>query len=160
MSIAIPAKTISPRLAHVARKSDLLAESVTPLARANTYISVVTVPPDLSAYQLFQEASHQIVRAICHLFEGVPADHGVAIHETDIALREAPRDDLPVEARIFLTLDRNNPRHILWQCKATIDFCQGNIRVAEARIKSMTLPRTVGDPTLRWPHAPFNALAA
>jgi hypothetical protein len=160
MSIAIPAKTISPRLAHVAQKSDLLAQSVTPLAQANTYSSAVTVPPDASAFQLFQEASHQIVRAICHLFEGVPADHGIAIYETDIALRSAMRTDMPVEAWIFLTLERNNPRHILWQCNSTINFFQGQIRVAEARIRSMTLPRTVGDPTLRWPHASFNTLAA
>ncbi len=160
MSNGIPAKTISPRLAHVAQKSDLLAESVTALARANTYVSTVTIPPGASAYQLFQEASHQIVRAICHLYEGVPVDHGIAIYETDIALRSCIQEHAPVEARVFLTLERDNPRHILWQCHAAIDFCKGHIRVAEARIESMTLPRTVGDPTLRWPHASFNVLAA
>jgi hypothetical protein len=138
MDTETEAKTISARLAHVEHERDLLAHGVTRLAGANAYIAMIQMPADRSPAEAYADAGQQLVRAICHLFEGVPADHGIAIHETTIA---------------HLAVDRDNPRHFLWQCASTIDFWQGGMRTAEAQIRCMTLPRTVGDPMMRRHHA-------
>ena len=160
METTIAAKTISTRLAHVEHEHDLLAHSVVRLAQAKTYASMVAMPADFSPFQVFQDAGWQLVRAICHLFEGVPADHGIAIHQTEVALHSPAKAGVAVEAMIRLEIDRDNPRHFLWQCESTIDFWQDGVRVADAHIKCMTLPRAVGDPMMRRHHARPSAIAA
>jgi hypothetical protein len=156
----IAAKTISARLAHVEQEQDLLAHSVVRLDRRNAYLAMVAMPDDRPTEQALLDAGKQIVRAICHLFEGVPGDHGIAIHHTEIALRSPARSDVPVEASVHLEIDRDNPRHFLWQCESTVDFWQGPVLVGQAHIKGMTLPRTVGDPMMRGHHARPSAVAA
>jgi hypothetical protein len=153
MDTETEAKTISARLAHVEHERDLLAHGVTRLAGANAYIAMIQMPADRSPAEAYADAGQQLVRAICHLFEGVPADHGIAIHETTIALRLPVKRGVVVEALVHLAVDRDNPRHFLWQCASTIDFWQGGMRTAEAQIRCMTLPRTVGDPMMRRHHA-------
>ena len=160
MSMMIATKTISRGLAHVANDRVLLAQSVVRLPRANTYVAVVAMPEDVSPYQVFQDAGQQLTRAICHLFEGVPPDHGIAIHQTDVAISAAVQAGVPVEAVIRLEIERENPRHFLWQCASTIEFWQSGDRVAEAHIKGMTLPRWVGDPTMHQHHTSAPVIAA
>lgn len=160
MGMTTSAKTISPRLAHVEHETDLLVHSVTRLGPANAYVSVIAMPDDLSADRAYLEAAQQLVRAICHLFEGVPADHGIAIYRTEVALRSPAKEGVPLEATIRLAIDRDNPRHFLWQCESSIDFWQNNVRVAEVGVHCMTLPRTVGDPMMRRHHARPSPIAA
>ena len=147
----ISARPISARLAHVDESCDLLARDVTRLAPHSTYLVTVSVPDDGQPRQALLAAGRQAVCAICHLFEGVPADHGIAIHHTDIVLQSFVPIAGDVDAMVYLEIDRDNPRHFLWQYEATIEFRQGGNRVARGYIKCMTLRRTVGDPTM-WPH--------
>ena len=160
MSAKIATKTISARLAHVAHERDLLAHSVTRLARPNAYLCTLTMPMDGPAEQVLQTAGQQLVRAICHLFEGVPADHGIAIHQITIELLSAIKSCVAVEALVHLEIDRDNHRHVLWQCKSRVDFRQNGVPVAEAHIRAMTLPRTLGHPNLLRHYARHPVVAA
>ncbi len=49
---------------------------------------------------------------------------------------------------VHLEIDRDNPRHFLWQCVSAIQFWQEGVRVAEAHFQFMTLPRAVGNPKM------------
>jgi hypothetical protein len=167
MDSMFAARNISARAAHVEHEHDLLVWTVRPGGRLNSYLSTVLVPADHPDVQrdrvmgpIFQDAGQQLVRAISHLFEGVPADHGIAIHETNVLLRAPAFADAPIEARVHLEIDRDNPRHFLWQCESSIEFRQQGIRVAEAHYRFMTLPRTVGDPMMRRHHARPSVIAA
>jgi hypothetical protein len=167
MDTMIAAKTISLRAAHVEHEQDLLVRAVRRGPRPHSYLSSFSVPtdhPDVTRDRLsgpvFQDAGQQLVRAISHLFEGVPADHGIAIHETNVLLRSPSFTDAPIEAWVHLEIDRDNPRHFLWQCMSSIEFRQEGVCVALARYRFMTLPRTVGDPMMRRHHASLSAIAA
>jgi hypothetical protein len=160
MGEAIAAHTISARLAHVANDDDLLARSVTRLPQPCAYFATIDPPADRPHDRAMLDAGQQVVRAICHLFEGIPHDHGIAIHHTEIATLAPVKPGTAMEAWVYLTFDRDNPRHFLWQCDSTIDFRQGGVRIATAHIKGMTLPRTVGDPMMRRHHAPPCYIAA
>lgn len=160
MGTMIAERTISPRLAHVEQEQDLLARSVIPLDRKNAYVAMVTLPQNSPHDNALREAGQQIVRAICHLFEGVPSDHGIAIHHIELLNLSIVPVVGPVEASVDLQIERDNPRHFLWQGESTIDFWQGSIHVGKVHIKCMTLPRTVGDPMIRRHHARPSAIAA
>ncbi len=167
MNAMADAKNISTGLAHVDHESDLLVHAVKRVLRPNSYLSTFSVPPnhpsvteDKVPGSAFQEAGQQLVRAVSHLFQGVPTDHGIAIHESHVAFRAHAKTGVPVEAMVHLEIDRDNPRHFPRQWVSTIDFWQEGVRVAEAHFQFVTLPRSVGNPMMSRHHGHPSAAVA
>lgn len=136
---------ISPALAHVVADANLLVRSVAAADAPNTYRSVFAVDgahpylyenPAIANHvsgTTFVDMGRQLLKAIAHIFHGVPLAHRFVLHAIDIEFVRWAK--LAVDIETTVTAEMSDARRVdaPRTCHATLVWRQEGHLVARSR---------------------------
>jgi len=148
MSTAI--HTITPALAHVTCDENLLVRSVEALAEEHAYRSVFAIDgthpylyenPAIANHvsgTTFIDMGRQLLKAITHLYYGMPLDSRFVLHNVDIEFLRWAKLGVAIEVRVTAEVPSARRADAPRACAASIEWWQEGHLVARARSRFTT----------------------